>query len=30
MIFIVGFYSFYLSILSEKLRDNMGVWQWLY
>jgi hypothetical protein len=30
MIFIVGFYSFYLSILSRKLRGDMGVWQWLY
>ena len=30
MIFIVGFYSFYLSLLSGKLRHDMDVWQWLY
>jgi hypothetical protein len=30
MVFIVGFYSFYLSLLSRKLRHNTDVWQWLY
>ncbi|NWG75364.1 MAG: hypothetical protein HXY24_12265 [Rubrivivax sp.] len=30
MIFIVGFYSFYLSLLSRKLKQDMDVWQWLY
>jgi hypothetical protein len=30
MIFIVGFYSFYLSLLSRKLGHDMDVWQWLY
>ena len=30
MIFIVGFYSFYLNLLSRKLKQDMDVWQWLY
>jgi hypothetical protein len=30
MIFIVGFYSFYLSLLSRRLKHDMDVWQWLY
>lgn len=28
--FIVGFYSFYLSVLSKKLGHDTRVWQWLY
>jgi hypothetical protein len=27
---MVGFYSFYLSLLSRKLNRDMSVWQWLY
>lgn len=30
MLFIAGFYSFYLSVLSRKLKQDMDVWQWLY
>jgi hypothetical protein len=30
MTFLVGFYSFYLSLLSRRLRQDSSVWQWLY
>lgn len=30
MTWMVGFYSFYLSLLSRKLSRDMSVWQWLY
>lgn len=30
LIYIAGIYSFYISILSKKVRQNVKVWRWIY